>query len=163
VRCSKSFAAVCLAFVPSAAALAWWLVPTADGSFGKRHTVVKAFASSTKPDPEGGQQVTIHLAIKEGYHILANPVRCPDLVSAETTLTITSADKLQRVKIDYPPGARRPLLGDEVFYVYEGKVEIKAFVKRSAGGAAPLNVVIRCAPRSNRIVCLPETIKLQVK
>jgi hypothetical protein len=76
---------------------------------------------------------------------------------------VASADKLQEVKIKYPPGKRMTLLGDMVFYVYEGKIEIKAFVKRMAGDTAPLDITVTCFPRNDLKTFLPETRKLQIK
>jgi hypothetical protein len=153
----------CGIFVLSAAVLAWCLAPTTNAGEGKGASVVKASATTTKPDTEGQQSITIQLDIKEGHRILANPVQCAELASVQTTVTIASAKKLQEVKIDYPPGKRKVLFGEEVFYVYEGKIEIKAFVKRSEGDAATLDVTIMCFPRSDLRVCLPEKIKLQIK
>ena len=163
MRWSKSYSMACGIFVLSAAVLAGCLVPTANAGEGKGASVVKASATATKPDTEGRQSITIQLDIKEGHRILANPVQCADLVSAQTTVTIASAKKLQEVKIEYPPGKRKVLSGDEVFYVYEGKIEIKAFVKRSEGDTTPLDATIRCFPRNDTRVCLPERIKLQIK
>jgi hypothetical protein len=149
--------------VLSAAVFAWCLVPTANAGDGEAASVVKASAISTKPDTEGRQSITIQLDIKEGHRILANPVQDADLVAVQTTVTIASAKKLQEVKIEYPPGKRKALPGDEGFYVYEGKIKIKAFVKRSEGDVTPLDVTVRCFPRNDRRVYLPEKIKLQIK
>jgi hypothetical protein len=153
----------CGAFVLSAAVLAWRLVAIANADDGKMTPVVKTEATSTKPDSEGRQTVTIQLDVKEGHRILANPVQCDDLVPAQTTVIIASADKLQDVKIECPPGKRMTLLGDMVFYIYEGKIEIKAFVKGMAGDTAPLDITVTCFPRNDRRTFLPETIKLQIK
>ena len=151
------------AFVLSAAVLAWRLVAMVNAGDGKMTPVVNAEATSTKPDSEGRQTVTIQLDIKEGHRILANPVQCDDLVPVQTTVIVASADKLQEVKIKYPPGKRMTLLGDMVFYVYEGKIEIKAFVKRMAGDTAPLDITVTCFPRNDLKTFLPETRKLQIK
>jgi hypothetical protein len=150
------------AFVLRAAVLAWRPVAIANADDGKMTPVVKAAATSTKPDVEGRQSVTIQLDIKEGCSIFANPVQCDDLVSAQTTVTIASADKLQDVKIEYPPGKQRK---DAVgtFDIYQGKIEIKAFVKRMTGDTAPLDITVKCYPRDDQKVYLPEKIKLQIK
>jgi hypothetical protein len=163
VRWSKSYSVACGIFVLSAAVLAWCLVPTTNAGEGKGASVVKASATATNPDTEGRQDITIQLDIKEGYRILANPVQNADLDAVQTTVTIASAKKLQDVKIEYPPGKRKALGRDEYFYVYEGKIKIKAFVKRSEGDTTPLDATIRCFPRNEDRVCLPERIKLQIK
>lgn len=160
---SKSYSAACGVFVLSAAILAWHLKPTANAGEGKVASVVKASAIATKLDTEGRQHLTIQLDVKEGHRILANPVQCADLVSVQTTVTIASAKKLQEVKIEYPPGKRKVLFGDEVFYVYEGRVKIKAFVKRSEGDTTPLDVTIGCFPRNDVRVYLPANIKLRIE
>ena len=163
MRWSKSYSAACGVFVLSAAGLAWCLVPSTNAGEGKGASVVKASATATKPDTEGRQSITIQLDIKEGHRILANPVQCAELASVQTTVTIASAKKLQEVKIEYPQGKRKALGGDDIFYVYEGKIKIKAFVKQSEGDAATLDATIRCFPRNDTRVCLPERIKLQIK
>jgi hypothetical protein len=160
---SGAYSAACDAFILSAVILAWCLVPIINADDGKMTPVVKAAATSTKPDSEGRQAITIQLEIKEGHRILANPVQCDDLVSVQTRVTVVSADKLQDVKIEYPPGKRMTVLGDLIFYIYEGKIEIKAFVKRMAGDAAPLDITVTCFPRNDLKTFLPVTIKLQIK
>jgi hypothetical protein len=163
MRGSDSFFAIGVASVLSAAFSTWRLLPPANAADAKMNSIVRASVTSTKPDSEGRQDVTIKLTIKEGHRILANPVQCDDLVLAQTTVTIASATKLQDVKIEYPAGKRKKLFGDVVFYIYEGEIEIKGQVKRLAGGAAPLDVAIECFPRDDARVYLPEKIKVQVK
>jgi hypothetical protein len=141
----------------------WFTWPTANATDVKQVSPVKVSATSIKPDAEGQQAITIQLHIKEGHRILANPVGCAAMVSAQTKVTITSANKLKDVKIEYPPGKRMILFGEEAFYVYEGKIEIKAIVKRVAGDAGPLEVTVRFFPRNDVKVYFPEQIKLQIK
>ena len=97
----------------------------------KSDSVVKVEAKADKPDADGKQTITITLDIEKPWHVYANPVENEDLaVNAQTVVNITSKNKLESVKVTYPVGK---LYKDEVanYKIYEGKVTIKAQVKRA--------------------------------
>jgi DsbC/DsbD-like thiol-disulfide interchange protein len=129
---------------------------------GKDGSPVKVTVMSTQPDADGRQIVTITLNIKKGWHVFANPVQYPDLEGSRTTVKVTCTNKLQDVKIDYPVGNRQ-VDGEDSYYTYEDKVEIKATLKRSAGDTEPLDVTIRFHAQTKAMSLPPQLVKLQVK
>jgi DsbC/DsbD-like thiol-disulfide interchange protein len=136
--------------------------PAARAGGKKEESKVKLTATASPIDKEGKQVVTISMEIDKGWHAYANPVQFEDLEGAQTTVKITGANKLQDVKIDYPTG-KRETVGKDTYFIYEGKVEIKATVKRAAGDSGPLDVSVKFMT-CNKNMCLPpEQVKLQVK
>jgi hypothetical protein len=141
-----------------------------DGSFasaggGKKYeSPVKVSASASKLDADGQQVVTIAMDINGDFHTFANPVQMEELESSQTVVKITSANKLQEVKINYPAG-KRQTVGKDSFFIYEGKVEIQATVKRAPGDAGPLDVSVKFHALNHKyLICYPpERVKLQVK
>jgi len=97
----------------------------------KSDAVVKVTATAGKPDAEGNQVVTVTLDIEKGWHTYANPVGPEDLATAQTRVKIDGKNRPQVVKIDYPKGREEKdkVVGN--YFVYEGKVDIKATVKRA--------------------------------
>jgi DsbC/DsbD-like thiol-disulfide interchange protein len=137
--------------------------PAALGAGGKKtESQVKLTAMASKIDSDGRQVVTITMEINSGWHAYANPVQFEDLEAAQTTVKISSATKLQEVKIKYPEG-KRHTVGKDTYFAYEGKVEIAATIKRAAGDTGPLDVTVKYMT-CNMSMCLPpEQVKLQVK
>lgn len=129
---------------------------------GKKESQVKLAATATKPDSEGRQVVTITMDINKGWHAYANPVKFEDLEAAQTSIKITSAKKLQDVQIKYPEGMRH-VDGKDTYYVYEGKVEIQATVKRAPGDTGPLDVSVKYMTCNDKTCLPPEQVTLQVK
>src|SRR6516165_5796978 len=109
----------------------------------KSDSVVKAEAKADKPDADGKQTVTITLDIEKPWHLYANPVDNEDLASAKTDVTITAKDKTENVKIEYPKGKVIVDAAVGNYKVYEGKIEIKATLKRAKGDDSPLEVNIK--------------------
>ncbi len=127
----------------------------------KSDSVVKVIASATRPDADGNQVVTLNLDIEKPYHVYANPVGNMDLEDTATTVTVPK-EKAETVKIDYPEGKleKDSTLGD--YKIYEGKVTIKAHVRRAKGDTAPLEVSIKVQACSSKGCLVPATIKVQV-
>jgi hypothetical protein len=124
--------------------------------------VVKVVAEATRPDADGNQTVTFKLAIDNPYHIYANPVGNESLDDAATSITVDAAQKPQAVKVDFPAGEiiKDKTLGD--YKVYEGKVTIKAHVRRAPGDTSPLAVSIKLQACDNNTCLVPGTIKFTV-
>jgi DsbC/DsbD-like thiol-disulfide interchange protein len=140
-------------------------VATVAGAGGqKQESQVKLTATAGKVDAEGRQVVTITMDINAPWHAYANPVHFEDLEAAQTTVKITSAAKLADVKIAYPPGK---LYIDDLrryrHYIYEGKVEIQASVKRASGDTGPLDVSVKYMTCKKNFCLPPEQVILQVK
>ncbi len=133
------------------------------GGKDKDESHAKITAVGGKIDKDGTQVVTVTMDIESPWYAYANPVGNEDLESARTKVTIKSANKLEKVDVNYPTGKRKKLGKDE-YNAYEGKVEITAIVKRAAGDTSPLDVSVKfmtCHPKG---LCLPpEEVKLQVK
>jgi DsbC/DsbD-like thiol-disulfide interchange protein len=136
---------------------------TARAQLKKSDSVVKVEAKADdKPDAEGKQTLTITLDIEKPWHVYANPVKNEDLANAQTVVRIASKARLEDFKIDYPAG--KPYGdGDLKCEIYEGKVTIKARVKRARGDNSPLEVTLQLSA-CNASSCLPPaTIKKEVR
>jgi DsbC/DsbD-like thiol-disulfide interchange protein len=133
------------------------------GDKGKDESHAKVTAVAGKIDKDGTQVVTVTMDIESPWYAYANPVGNDDLESARTKVTIKSANKLEKVDVNYPVGKKKTL-GKEQYNAYEGKVEITAIVKRAPGDTSPLDVSVKymtCHPKG---LCLPpEEVKLTVK
>src|SRR5262249_60989145 len=77
------------------------------------------------------------------WHSYANPVENDMLDGAKTVVKVSGKGDPKVVKIDYPKGTKieDKLVGD--YLVYEGKIAIKATVKRAAGDKEPLEVTVK--------------------
>lgn len=128
----------------------------------KSDAVVKVEAKAdSKPDANGKQTISITLDIDKGWHVYANPVENEDLASVQTSVAIASKVKLDDIKIMYPAG--KPYgKGDEAHKIYEGKVTIKAEVKRASGDAGPLEVSIKLQACNDKTCLFPVTVKKEV-
>jgi DsbC/DsbD-like thiol-disulfide interchange protein len=127
----------------------------------KSDAVVKTTATADKPDADGKQTVTITLDIEKPWHLYANPPGNEDVENAQTVITVTSKTKPENVKVEYPPGKlHKDPLGD--FKIYEGKVVIKAHVKRAKGDSGPLEVSIKMQACSDKTCLIPSTVKVPV-
>ena len=129
----------------------------------KSDTVVKAEASADAIAADNTQGVTITLSIDKGWHNYANPVENADLTDTQTTVTVTSKNKLEDVKVTYPGGTlvKDKVVGD--YRTYEGKVTIKATVHRAKGDTEPLEVTVKLQACSTATCLAPATIKLTAK
>jgi hypothetical protein len=132
----------------------------------KSDSVVKVTATATRPDAAGNQVVTLNLDIEKPWHLYANPVGNEDLEDAATVVTVGAREKPEPVKVEYPEGklVKDPATKD--YRIYEGKVTIKAQVRRAKGDTSPLEVSIQvqaCKTEGKSGACLlPATMKVQV-
>ncbi len=126
----------------------------------KSDAVVKAEAKADKPDADGKQTVTITLDIERPWHLYANPVDNEDLASAKTDVAIRAKDKTEGVKIEYPKGKVIVDAAVGNYKVYEGKITIKATLKRTKGDDSPLEVSIKLQACDDKRCLLPATLKI---
>ncbi len=134
---------------------------TARAQIKKSDSVVKLNATADKPDADGKQTVTLTLDIEKAWHLYANPVENEDLANAETVVTINAKAKPEDVKIDYPAGKVHEDRGVK-YNIYEGKLTIKAHVKRTRGDSDPLEVSVKLQACDNARCLLPATVKVSV-
>ncbi len=127
----------------------------------KSDSVVKVEAKADRPDADGKQTITITLDIEHPWHVYANPVENEDLTPAQTIVSVASRVKLDNVKVDYPAGKLQKD-NDEKFKIYEGKVTIKAQVKRAKGDNGPLEVTIKLQACNDKTCLVPATIKKEL-
>jgi hypothetical protein len=123
--------------------------------------MVKVAAEATRPDADGKQTVAITINIEKGWHIHANPnTTDKGLKAAQTVVTITGKGKPEVVKIDYPEGKLLKMEGLPDLRIYEGKVEIKAVVRRTKGDAEKLEIGVFLQADTDEVCMLPATVKL---
>jgi DsbC/DsbD-like thiol-disulfide interchange protein len=136
------------------------LTGAARAQLKKSDTVVKSEAKADKVAADGTQAVTITLTIDKGWHLYANPVGNEDLMDNQVSASVSSKNKLQDVKVEYPAGTvvKDKTVGD--YKVYEGTVTIKATVRRAKGDAEPLDVSVKLQACSKTQCLLPATLKL---
>lgn len=127
----------------------------------KSESVVKASATADKPDADGKQTVTITLDIEKPWHLYANPVGNEEVENVQTVVTVASKVKPQEVKIEYPPGkVHKDPLGD--YKIYEGKITIKAHVKRAKSDTGALEVNVKLQACNDKSCLFPSTLKINV-
>lgn len=119
--------------------------------------VVQAQASAQNPDASGIRLVTLTLAIDPGWHLYANPVG-KEPVGTPTTVSVPGA-RPDEVRVEYPPGklVKDDVAGDH--YVYEGRVTIRASVRRPPG---PLDVNVKIQACTKTKCLMPATLTLSV-
>jgi DsbC/DsbD-like thiol-disulfide interchange protein len=146
--------------VVCALAMAPFALSSAPGDKADAH--VKFTATAGKIDHNGQQTVAVVAEVAKGWHLYANPVKNEELDNARTVVAIAAANKLEKVEIKYPAGSK---LTDKTFgdyLAYEGKVEITATLKRTAGDTGPLDVTVKYMVCSDK-ECVPGSAKLQAK
>jgi DsbC/DsbD-like thiol-disulfide interchange protein len=127
----------------------------------KSDSVVRVAAKADKPDAEGKQTLSITLDIAPDWHVYANPVGNEDLANAQTVVRVSSKGRLENVKIEYPSGKLQQDSGEK-FKIYEGKVVIKAQVKRARGDNTPLEISVTLQACNDKTCLQPATIKKEV-
>ena len=139
------------------------LTGAAHAQLKKSDTVVKAEAKADKIAADGTQVVTVTLTIDKGWHLYANPVGNEDLVDNQVVVSVSSKNKLQDVKVEYPAGSlvKDKTVGD--YKTYEDKVTITATVRREKGDTEPLDVTVKIQACSKTTCLAPATIKLTAK
>jgi DsbC/DsbD-like thiol-disulfide interchange protein len=148
-----------VALLTVALLVAW--AGNAQAQVKKSDSVVKVSASADKPDADGKQTITIMLDIESPWHLYANPVDNEDLANAQTVVGISGKVKPEVVKIDYPAGKKYDDRGVK-YNVYEGKVTIKAQVKRARGDTEPLEVSVKLQACDKSKCLIPATVKVPV-
>jgi DsbC/DsbD-like thiol-disulfide interchange protein len=123
---------------------------------------VKITATAEKADGNGNQNVVITLDIDPKWHLYANPVKNDDMVSAQTVVKLAAGAKLDDVKITYPPGKQKKD-STGTYDIYEGKIEIKAVVRRAKDDNSPLDASIQVSACDEVKCLLPSTIKIKVE
>jgi len=127
----------------------------------KSDSVVKVEAKADKPDADGKQTITITLDIEKPWHIYANPVENEELDNAKTVVNVASKKKLENIKVTYPAGKlQKEQTGS--YKIYEGKVTIKAQVKRARGDNGPLEVAVKLQACNDKTCLFPVTIKKEL-
>lgn len=134
------------------------------GSGGPRKSdsVVKISATAEKPDASGKQVVVLNVEIDKGWHLYANPVENEDLTSVQTTVTFEGKNRPEKVELAYPKGK---VVEDKTvgkYHVYDGKVVIKATLKRKAGETGPLEAAVKLQACTNNQCLLPATVKVTI-
>ncbi len=135
--------------------------PTVLAQPKKSDSVVKVDCKTDKPDADGKQTITITLDIENGWHVYANPVENEDLTNAQTAINVASKGKLENVKVEYPAGKLQQDSGEK-YKIYEGRVAIKAQVKRTKGDNSPLEITITLQACNDKTCLLPATIKKEL-
>ena len=126
----------------------------------KSDAVVKAAAKADKPDADGKQTVTLTLDIEKPWHLYANPVGNEDLAEARTVVSFSAKDKIEDAKVEYPAGKIIVDAAVGNYKVYEGKITIKATLKRTKGDDSPLEVSIKLQACDDKRCLLPATVKV---
>ena len=139
------------------------LAGAARAQLKRSDAVVKAEAKADKVGADGTQVVTITLTIDKGWHLYANPVGNADLSDSQTSASLSSKNKLQDVKVEYPEGkfVKDKTVGD--YKTYDGTVTLKATVRRAKGDTEPLDVEVKVQACSDSQCLLPATLKLTAK
>jgi hypothetical protein len=133
------------------------------GQGKKSDSVVKITPEAGKIDADGNQTVLLHIDIESPYHLYANPVGNADLEDSQVTVGVEGKEKPQDVRIDYPPGqvVKDKTVGD--YKIYEGKVTIKAHVRRARGDTGPLEVSVKLQSCTSTGCLPPATVKMTVR
>jgi uncharacterized protein len=155
MRLAFRIATLALAFVA--------LTGAARAQLKKSDTVVKAEAKADKIGADGIQTVTVTLTIDKGWHLYANPVGNEDLTDNQVLVSLSSKNKLQDVKVEYPAGkvVMDKTVGD--YKTYEGTVTIKATVRRAKGDSEPLDVAVKVQACDKTTCLVGATINLTAK
>jgi DsbC/DsbD-like thiol-disulfide interchange protein len=139
------------------------LTATASAQAKKTDTVVKTDVKADKIADDGTQVVTVTLTIDKPWHLYANPVGNEDLQANQVAVSVSSKNKLQDVKVEYPEGkvVKDKTIGD--YKKYEGTVTIKATVRRTKGDTEPLDVAVKMQACSDNTCLFEATVKRTVK
>jgi thiol:disulfide interchange protein len=105
--------------------------------------------------------VMLTVEIAKGWHLYANPVANPDLLSSQTVVTFTSGGKPITAKVEYPEGklVKDAVVGD--YKVYEGTITIKATLE--GAGAGPVEATVAVQTCNDTSCLLPSKVKVPVK
>jgi hypothetical protein len=115
--------------------------------------------------PGGEFDVIVTLAIKDGWHLYANPTGVSSL--RPTTVTLPSGQPASLGEVRYPPGAAAAAApgGDGKASVYEGEVKLTARVRLDAQarpGPMTLNLKVSYQACNDRACLAPATLTVPV-
>jgi len=138
-------------------------LPAAHGQAKRSDSYVKMSAVAEKADATGVQAVTVTLDVEKDWYIYANPINNKDLESTQTVVKFVAKQPVEVVSLTYPPGKVKmdAVVGD--YAIYQGKVQVKAKVKRAAGDTSPLEASIFLQTCSEKGCLLPATVKVPVQ
>jgi len=111
-------------------------------------------------------EVPIKMAIREGYHLYANPPGSENVIPTSITLVKIAGFTLEGV--DYPKGLDKILAanGPEKLLLYEKEAIIKVRVTtdpRIAAGAGPIVLKLRYQACNDKACLAPATLELSVR
>jgi uncharacterized protein YyaL (SSP411 family) len=131
------------------------------GGAKKSDSVIKIKAKADKPDDKRVQQVTLTIAIDEGWHLYANPVP-KDFPGIPVTVAVDSKTKPRALNVNYPKGklVKDDLAGDH--HVYEKEVSIKVTVLRAKNDDTPLEINVKVQACNKDKCLLPGVVKVTV-
>ncbi|HEY8503846.1 MAG TPA: protein-disulfide reductase DsbD domain-containing protein, partial [Gemmataceae bacterium] len=135
----------------------------ADPGPRKSDAVVKVTAEAGKAAEGGKQPLTVTITIDKPWHIYANPVGSKILEGADTVVEVRSGGKKLPAEVEYPKGQKveDPNVGD--YFIYGGKVTVKAVVTRAEGDKGPLEVRVWLQACTDAGCLLPAEVKVPVK
>jgi DsbC/DsbD-like thiol-disulfide interchange protein len=133
---------------------------------GESETVVTAHAAlapAAAVQPGRELEVSLTLAIKDGWHLYANPTGSE--VLKPTTVTLAEDQGHELVLVDYPAGQAKVLAssGPDEVPVYEGKVKLTAHVRLAGDakpGSASLDFKVRYQACNDRSCLAPTTLSV---
>ena len=131
--------------------------------------VVTATARVRSPEqPASGREreAIVSLAIKEGWHLYANPTAVEIL--KPTTLVLEAGQGARDLHVDYPAGQVKVLgsLGQEKVALYEGKVEIPIHVSldpRPRGGKITLTLKLNYQACDDKVCLAPASLAIPLE
>jgi uncharacterized protein YyaL (SSP411 family) len=106
-------------------------------------------------------EVTVTLAVKDGWHLYANPAGIESL--KPTTLSLASGQPATLIAVQYPGGTVAPATpgSDERAFVYEGQVKLTARIKlhaKAAPGPVSLKLTVGYQACNDRACLAPASL-----
>ena len=129
-------------------------------------TASARIADAQEPAPGRVLEATVSIAIKEGWHIYANPTGVDAL--KPMTLVLDPGQAAADLHVDYPPGQTKILgsLGTEKVALYQGKVDIPVRVTLSRdarAGKTTLILRLKYQPCDGRVCLAPATLAIPLE
>ena len=126
--------------------------------------VVQATAERVDMPAGGSAELTVRVAIDEGYHVNANPPSYSYLIATE--LAVPNANGLSSGKVSYPTALKKKFeFAENDLAVYEGQVELKTMLKADTSaskGEHTIPATLRVQACDNQVCYPPGTINLQI-
>ena len=129
-------------------------------------TASARIADAQNPAPGRVFEASVAIAIKEGWHIHANPTGVDVLIP--TTLVLEPGQPGADLHIDYPPGKSRVLgsLGTEKVALYEGNfnIPVRITLPRDApAGKTTLTLKLNYQPCDERVCLAPASLEIPLE